>query len=372
MVEEMAEAAAETTVEESVEVLAVVSPGLELARAESAVGGGDAEALNKGWVACRASPLPSSSARVSESEGEEEEVTGVVEVGIWSMSSSRQRSTGGVVVTVDSVVEVCCGWSMTCVVKGSGVKEALLPCTSPCDWCVSSVEALDSGWVASRQGSDASDAAWGGEQEDGREWRRGRGLVAGLRVELWERTAKGLAVWGKGEGDGCRDVGWDGGRDLRPRVAFRFTLVDEEDDSWTGSVWISVSTRMVWRETSAETTFVGEEEEMEEDDADVREREWERGAASGAEEGDECDEVTWVGRDGGEVERGSAGSEGMVERGGGGKDGETSWREVWSTLLSDPTSQEWVRVGEKGKKEGGEWVKGGPACSRRVDSWLMT
>jgi hypothetical protein len=74
MVEEMAEAAAKASVEETVEVVAVVSPGLELARAESTMGGGDAEALNKGWVACRASPLPSSSARVSESEGEEEGV----------------------------------------------------------------------------------------------------------------------------------------------------------------------------------------------------------------------------------------------------------------------------------------------------------
>ena len=34
------------------------------------------------------------------------------------------------------------------------------------------------------------------------------------------------------------------------------------------------------------------------------------------------------------------GSEGKVERGVRGEAGETSWREVWSTLLSDPTSQE--------------------------------
>ncbi len=49
---------------------------------------------------------------------------------------------------------------------------------------------------------------------------------------------------------------------------------------------------MVCRETSAETTLVEEEGEMEEDDADAREREGERRAASDAGEGDECDDVT--------------------------------------------------------------------------------
>jgi hypothetical protein len=96
MVEEMAETAAKVSVEETVEVVAVVPPSWELARAESTVGGGDAEDL----------------------------------------LSSMQRSTGGVVVTVVSVVEVCFEWSMTCVVKGLGVIEALLPSTSPCDWGV--------------------------------------------------------------------------------------------------------------------------------------------------------------------------------------------------------------------------------------------
>ena len=49
---------------------------------------------------------------------------------------------------------------------------------------------------------------------------------------------------------------------------------------------------MVWRETSAELTSVEEEEEMEDDDANVREMEVKRGAASDAGDGDECDEVT--------------------------------------------------------------------------------
>ena len=49
---------------------------------------------------------------------------------------------------------------------------------------------------------------------------------------------------------------------------------------------------MVWRETSAETTLVEGEGEMEEDDADAREREGKRWAASDAGEGDECDDVT--------------------------------------------------------------------------------
>ena len=40
-----------------------------------------------------------------------------------------------------------------------------------------------------------------------------------------------------------------------------------------------------------------------------------------------------------EVGRGSVGGEGGVERGVRGREGETSWREVCSTLLSDPTSQ---------------------------------
>ena len=97
---------------------------------------------------------------------------------------------------------------------------------------------------------------------------------------------------------------------------------------------------MVWRETSAETTLVEGEGEMEEDDADEREREGERWAASDAGEGDECDDVTWEGGDGEEVETASVGGEEKVERGIGGREGETSWREVWSTLVSDPTSQE--------------------------------
>ena len=54
------------------------------------------------------------------------------------------------------------------------------------------------------------------------------------------------------------------------------------------------------------------------------------------------------------------------------KGGETSWREACSTLLSDPTSRERVRVVERGKGESEEWVRGGPAYSRRVDSRCMT
>ena len=50
---------------------------------------------------------------------------------------------------------------------------------------------------------------------------------------------------------------------------------------------------MVWRETSSETTLVGGEEMvMDGDDADVREREGMRGAASDAGEGDTSNEVT--------------------------------------------------------------------------------
>ena len=49
---------------------------------------------------------------------------------------------------------------------------------------------------------------------------------------------------------------------------------------------------MVWRETSAEMTPEEEEEEMEDGDADAREVEEVRGAASVAGGGDECNEVT--------------------------------------------------------------------------------
>ena len=48
---------------------------------------------------------------------------------------------------------------------------------------------------------------------------------------------------------------------------------------------------MVWRETRAEL-LVEEDVEMEEDDAEVREKEGGRGAASDAGGGDECNEVT--------------------------------------------------------------------------------
>ena len=59
------------------------------------------------------------------------------------------------------------------------------------------------------------------------------------------------------------------------------------------SLSLSVSTRMVWRKTSSETMLVGGEEMlMEGDDADVREREGMRGAASDAGEGDTSNEVT--------------------------------------------------------------------------------
>jgi hypothetical protein len=237
-------------------------------------------------------------------------------------------------------------------------------------------------------GTDGSESWDGGgdEEEGGRECRRTQGVVD-LISGLLERGAKGLVVRGRrdeegnddddeGDGDddgddGRRGRGW--GRALvGPRVAFRFTLVIGGSDCWTDKVWISVRTRMVWRETSAETTLGEEGGEMMEDDADAREREGERWAASDAGEGDECDEVTWVGGDGVEVESASVAGEEEVERDIGGKEGETSWREVWSTLVNDPTSQEWVRVRGRGNGESGEWVRGGPACSNSVDNWWMT
>ncbi len=54
------------------------SIGVMLTVAEWAVGGRDAEALNKGLMACRASPLLAQSACVSESKGEDVDVAGVV------------------------------------------------------------------------------------------------------------------------------------------------------------------------------------------------------------------------------------------------------------------------------------------------------
>ncbi len=102
VVEAVAEMMAEARVEEAVEVMAVGSLGFVLTFAQSAEGGGNAEAWNKELVACRASPLPLPSPCVSESEGEKEEVSGMMEVETW-------------------------------------------PLSSPCDWGASSVEALDSG-----------------------------------------------------------------------------------------------------------------------------------------------------------------------------------------------------------------------------------
>jgi hypothetical protein len=267
-------------------------------------------------------------------------------------------------------------WSRTAMlgaVVDSEVAVAGSSRTASCEWCVSA------------QGSDASDAIAGEEEgvRRGRDRRRGRAVV-GVMEGCWERTAKGLAVWGRVgrvdvwvcrvRGDrGRTRVGWRRGtvRDLGARGAVCFALVSVGDDGWCGRVWIPVSTRMVWRETSSEL-LVEEEEEMEEDDADVREKEGGRGVASDAGEGDECNEVGWVGRGGVGVGRGSMGSEGKVERGVGGKEGETSCREVWRTLLSDATSQEWVRERKGGEGESGEWMGGGPACSKRVDSWWMT
>jgi hypothetical protein len=82
--EAMAGAVGEMKADASVEVIvgsrAMISLGamLTVALAEWAVGGGDAEALNKGLVACRASTLLAHSACVSESKGEDVDVTEVV------------------------------------------------------------------------------------------------------------------------------------------------------------------------------------------------------------------------------------------------------------------------------------------------------
>jgi hypothetical protein len=258
--------------------------------------------------------------------------------------------------------------------RGGVDNESLLAllCTSAHDWCVSWVEAIERGLVACRQSSDASDAAGGGEEEgeDGREWLRGRRVeVAGMVVvTVWERTAKGLAVWGREEGD---EAGRCGGGDRRRERHWgggRFGLVVGERHGWTDKVWIPVSTRTVWRET----VVVEDVEEKEEDGADARERGGGRGAASDAGEGDECGEVTWVGRRGLGTGRESMGREAKGDIGRRGKGEGRSWREVWRTLLREATRWEWVREGENGVEKGEECTVGGPTCSRSADSWWMT
>jgi formaldehyde-activating enzyme involved in methanogenesis len=76
--EAVAEVKADASVEEVVWDRAIISLGVALTVAEWAVGGEDAEALNKGLVACRASSLLSQSACVSESRGDDVRGTGVV------------------------------------------------------------------------------------------------------------------------------------------------------------------------------------------------------------------------------------------------------------------------------------------------------
>ena len=73
-----------------------------------------------------------------------------------------------------------------------------------------------------------------------------------------------------------------------------------------------------------------------------------------------------------EVERGSMGSDEKERKGVGGRGEVVSWREVCSTLVSDPTSKERVRVVERWNGESEEWTRGGAAYSSRVDSWCMT
>jgi hypothetical protein len=162
---------------------------------------------------------------------------------------------------------------------------------------------------------------WDGDEEgSGRECRRVRG-VAGLMTGLLEREAKGLAVRGRREEDGDDD-GDEGGRVTerwRYLPALDLTLVNGIE--WAvgtgieGSVWISVMTRIVRREAPDCADLIEGEVGKEGDDTDAREEERGRGAASDAEEGDGCGDITFVG---GRVlveVKGSMGDERRVEEG---------------------------------------------------------
>jgi hypothetical protein len=95
-------------VEVMAEMMAVLSIGLRLTVRESAVGGEDAVALDRDWVACWTSTLPLSSTLVSDSEGEGEDVRedGMGEVVAWLNSSSSAGMRGEETATM---VEVAVG-----------------------------------------------------------------------------------------------------------------------------------------------------------------------------------------------------------------------------------------------------------------------
>jgi hypothetical protein len=165
--------------------------------------------------------------------------------------------------------------------------------------------------------------AWDGDEEEGgREWRRARGM-AGLMTGLLEMEAKGLAVRGRREedgDDGSDEGGWVTGRlHWRYLPALDLTLVNGTERAvGTGidrSVWISVRTRIVRREAPDCADLIEGEVGKEGDDTDAREEERGRGAASDAEEGDGCGDITFVG---GRVlveVKGSMGDERRVEEG---------------------------------------------------------